>query len=109
MLPHSAPVPLSAVYQTAAKVLTVTFNKLLRVQPTAPGNWSGCLALAPASNVAGSAPGTTDRYDVIVPMAVGGPCFTPNWVSFAAVPADVVSRAGVPAAAFSNFACNVVP
>ena len=42
-------------------------------------------------------------------MAVGGPCFTPNWITYAAVPADVVSRAGVPAAAFPNFPCNVVP
>ncbi|MBA7709079.1 hypothetical protein ES703_117987 [subsurface metagenome] len=109
MLPHSAPVPLSAVYQTLAKVLTVTFDKLLKSLPTAAANWTGCLALAPASNVAGKAPGAAFEHTVTVPMAVGGPCFTPNWITYAAVPADVVSRAGVPAAAFPNFPCNVVP
>ena len=109
MLPHSAPAPLSAVYQTAAQVLTVTFDKLLRSLPTAPGNWTGCLALAPASNVAGAAPGAAFERTVTVPMNVGGPCFTPNWITYAAVPADLISRAGVPAAAFAAFPCTVIP
>lgn len=90
-------------------MLTVTFDKLLKSLPTAAANWGGCLALAPRTAVQGLAPGAAFERTVTVPMLRAAICFGADRCEYLAVPPDVISRAGVPAAAFAAFPCTVVP
>jgi hypothetical protein len=86
----------------AAPTLTVTFDRALQPGALAPGNWSArfgnTLQLCSAANVGG--PGNTQ---VICAMVADGLSIGANACTYTAAPADVISTAGIPAAAFMNF------
>lgn len=64
----------------------------------------------PQQKHTGLVSGTIIGKRVSIPMQIGiSPCFNNNQCDYLASPADVISRAGVPAASFTNFPFTLLP
>ena len=93
----------------AAKLLTVTFDRLLTPGLTAPGNWTGAALDVVTKDFTGSAPGPIAGNQAQATVFLGLPGAPPNRVSYAATPPNVVSTFGIPAAPFADFPLALLP
>ena len=88
----------------------MTFDHLLQPGATAAANWTGVAKFnAAGTSVSGFAPGTVLGTVVAVPMQRVGPGALPQAVDYLAVPPDIVSNRGIPAAPFAGFPLTMLP
>ena len=95
------PVPLAAHFYGA--IATVEFDRFLTSGPLDVSNWfvryGGLSKTVNAADAEGHVPGILDLYL----LAGGVPNPGPDVVSYSPPPFDVVSRTGIPAAAFADY------
>lgn len=103
MLPHNPPVPVSATIEAATSIVRVTFDRDLITGLSAKGNWvvKADIGTGPKTHTINGANPIFQRV-VTIPTTLAGITFPPLGVTYAASPADVVSRTGVAAASFAN-------
>lgn len=103
MLPPKPPVPVSATIEAATSIVRVTFDRDLISGVSAKGNWvvKANIGAGPKTFTVNGANPIFQRV-VTIATTSAGITFPPLGVTYAASPADVVSRTQVPAASFVN-------
>jgi hypothetical protein len=98
-----------ATIAAATGDVVVTFDRILQPGATAQANWFVVANIGTGVKTQGvTGPGVILGATVTLPTLEGGIAFPPPGVTYKAVPADVVSRFGLPAAPFDDFPIAVI-
>ncbi len=109
-VPPDPPLPLSGTISASTFIVLLTFDQPLQPGPSAKANWDvrADLGVGPKQHTI-PAPATIIGSTVSIPTAVAGITFPPLGCDYAAVPPDVVSLKGIPAAPFNAFPLTTIP
>lgn len=91
-------------------MLTVTFDRLLRTGTSGPGNWWATQFAFPSTRHDQIGPAVVLNDTVTAQLKVAGPGLPPpGFCRYDAIPPDVFSRPGVPAAPFPQYPIVEIP